>query len=160
MSTPESSGPATVARLMREIEDEVREQRRTRLLTRGGPEEYHDDAVFAIVEQVLRRAVDERDPHALLIPALLDSDVDVELRLPLTFTTHRRVTGPIVLFVKKRILLPLMHWLYEYSLENFRRQARVNQVLFASIEELAIENAKLRLQLGLVDDEVGDDQTG
>ena len=160
VSTPELSGPATVARLMREIEDEVREQRRARLLTRGGPEEYSDEAIFTIVEQVLRRAVDERDPHALLIPALLESDADVELRLPLEFTTHRPVIGPIIVFIKRRVLLPLMHWLYEYSLENFRRQARVNRLLFASIEELAIENAKLRLQLGLVDEADGDGRHG
>ncbi len=145
---------------MREIEDEVREQRRARLLTRGGPEEYDDEAVFAIVEQVLRRAVDDRAPHALLIPELLDSDEDWELRLPLEFSTHRTLTGPLVLFVKRRILLPLMHWLYEYSLENFRRQARVNRLLFASIEELAIENAKLRLQLGMAADEDGDGRIG
>lgn len=144
----ELSGPATVARLMREIEDEVREQRRARLLARGGPEEYEDEAIFAIVEQVLRRAVDERDPRALLIPELLDSDTDWELRLPLEFRTHRPVVGRLILFIKRRVLLPLMHWLYEYSLENFRRQARVNRLLFASLEELAIENAKLRLLLG------------
>lgn len=136
---------------MREIEDEVREQRRTRLLARGGPDDYHDEEVFAIVERVLRRAVDERDSDALVIPELLDSDTDWDLRLPLEFKTHRKGTGALILFVKRRLLLPLMHWLYEYSLENFRRQQRVNRILFASIEELAIENARLRLQLGLVD---------
>ena len=51
-----------------------------------------------------------------------------------------------------------MHWLYEYSLENFRRQQRVNRLLFAAIEELAIENARLRLQFGL--DPLEDDGGG
>lgn len=156
MSTPELSGRATVARLMREIEDEVREQRRARLIARGAPDEYRDEAVFAIVEQVLRRAVEDRDGQGLLIPQLLDSDTDWELRLPLELKSHRKLTGRLILFVKRRLLLPLTHWLYEYSLENFRRQARVNRVLFASLEELAIENAKLRLRLGLDDDDVGD----
>lgn len=156
MSTPELSGRATVARLMREIEDEVREQRRARLIARGAPDEYRDEAVFAIVEQVLRRAVEDRDGQGLLIPQLLDSDTDWELRLPLEFKSHRKLTGRLIVFVKRRLLLPLTHWLYEYSLENFRRQARVNRVLFASLEELAIENAKLRLRLGLDDDDVGD----
>lgn len=145
---PELSGPATVARLMREIEEEVREQRRARLLTRGGPEEYHDEVIFAIVEQVLRRAVDDRQPNALLIPQLLDTESGWDLRLPLEFKTHRPMSGKFILFVKKRLLLPMFHWLYEYSLENFRRQARINKVLFAAVEELAIENAKLRLRLG------------
>ena len=45
-----------------------------------------------------------------------------------------------------------MHWLYEYSLENFRRQRRVNRLLFASIEELALENAKLKQEIGELKD--------
>jgi hypothetical protein len=101
---------------------------------------------------VLRRAVDQRDLEALLIPELLDSDEDWELQLPLRFESHRRTTGGIILFVKKRILRPLMHWLYEYSLENFRRQRRVNRLLFASIEELALENAKLKQELSELKD--------
>jgi len=31
-------------------------------------------------------------------------------------------------------------------MENFRRQERVNRVLFAAVEELAIENARLRAE--------------
>ena len=31
----------------------------------------------------------------------------------------------------------------DYSLENFRRQQQVNRILFACLEELAIENARL-----------------
>ena len=46
--------------------------------------------------------------------------------------------------VKRRVILPLVRWLYNFSLENFRRQRHVNRLLFACIEELAIENAKLR----------------
>ena len=138
---------ATVERLMRDIEGEVRRQRRTRIIARGGPDEYRDEAVFAIVEQVLRRAVDHRDLNALLIPEILDADEQWELQLPLRFTTHRRLFGAPILFVKRRILRPLLHWLYEYSLENFRRQQRVNRLLFAAVEELAIENAKLKLDI-------------
>lgn len=156
VSTPELSGRATVARLMREIEDEVREQRRSRLIARGAPDDYRDEAVFAIVEQVLRRAVEARDGQSLLLPQLLESDTDWELRLPLELRSHRKATGRLILFVKRRLLLPLMHWLYEYSLENFRRQARVNRILFASLEELAIEHAKLRLRLGLDNEPEGD----
>jgi hypothetical protein len=149
---PEPAGRPNVARLMREIEDQVRQQRRTRLLARGAPDEYRDAEIFAIVEEVLRRAVDQRDLEALLIPELLDSDEDWELQLPLRFESHRRTTGGLILFVKKRILRPLMHWLYEYSLENFRRQRRVNRLLFASIEELALENAKLKQELSELKD--------
>jgi hypothetical protein len=57
------------------------------------------------------------------------------------------VVGRLLIGIKRRVLLPLMRWLYEYSLENFRRQRRINTVLFACIEELAMENARLRLAL-------------
>src|SRR4051812_9802331 len=101
-SSPAKS--ATVERLMRDIEGEVRRQRRSRLIARGGPDEYRDEAVFEIVEQVLRRAVDHRDLNALLIPEILDADPQWELQLPLRFNSHRRLLGAPILFVKRRIL--------------------------------------------------------
>jgi hypothetical protein len=137
----------TVERLMRDIESEVRRQRRSRIIDRGGPHEYRDEAVFTIVEEVLRRAIDHRDLNALLIPEMLDADEPWELQLPLRLNTHRRLLGWPILFVKRRVLRPLLHWLYDYTRENFRRQQRVNTLLFASVEELAIENAKLKLDL-------------
>lgn len=161
-----TSGPSAstvVDRLMRDIEDEVRRQRRVRIIARGGPDEYRHEAVFAIVEQVLRRAVDQRDLKALLIPEILDADEQWELELPLQFRTHRRVVGGLILFVKRRVLKPLMHWLYEYSLENFRRQQRVNRLLFAAVEELAIEHAQMRLRLEALEEVLeasGADQSG
>lgn len=133
-----------VDRLMREVEDDVRRARRKRLLARGGASEYRDAEVYERVDRVLRRALEARDHEALLLPDLLDSEHDWQLTLPLRFSSHRPVVGPVILFFKRRVLLPLTHWLYEYSLENFRRQRRLNVVLFACIEELAMENAKLR----------------
>jgi len=44
-------------------------------------------------------------------------------------------------------LLPVMRWLFEYSRDNFERQRRVNQVLFACVQELAVETARLRQEL-------------
>ena len=41
----------------------------------------------------------------------------------------------------------MTRWLYEYSQDNFRRQDHLNRVLFACIEELALENARLRRDL-------------
>lgn len=161
MSAADPSGRATVARLMREIEGEVREQRRARLLARGGPDDYRDEDVFAVVEDVLRRAVDHRNLDALLIPELLDGEEGWDLQLPLRFESHRPRLGGVILFVKRRVLRPLMHWLYEYSLENFRRQQRINRVLFASVEEMAIENAKLRRAVAeLQDCLMADDEDG
>jgi len=53
----------------------------------------------------------------------------------------------VILLVKRHILLPLTRWLFEYSQDNFRRQERLNRILLASAEELAVENARLRADL-------------
>jgi len=131
--------------LMDGIERDVRNRLRRHLVKCGGPAEYEDEALFEHVRAVLARAVDERNPGALLLPELLDSDVEWELRSHLRLTTHRQsMAGKLILFVKRRVLLPLTRWLFEYSQENFRRQQRINLILFACIEDLAIENARLR----------------
>jgi len=107
-----------------------------------------DQATFDAVHAVLARAVDERNLDATLLPELLDSDLDWRLQTHLRLSTHRPAVGRFILLVKRRLLLPLTRWLFEYSQENFRRQDRLNRVLFACIEELAIENARLRQALG------------
>jgi hypothetical protein len=132
--------------LMREIEDSVRDDLRRRLLARGGAPEYQDPDVFRSVDRLLRRATDRPDEHALL-PEFLGPESDWRLQTHLRFQSHRSVAGPLVLFVKRRILLPLARWLYEYTVDNFQRQERVNRMLVACIEELAIENARLRRDL-------------
>ena len=133
-----------VGRLMREIEDDVRRARRKRLLARGGAAEYRDPEIYEQVDIVLRRALEARDHGALLLPDFLSSDPDWQLTTHLRFSSHRPVIGPVLVFIKRRLILPLTRWLYEYSLENFRRQQKLNTILLACIEELAIENAKLR----------------
>ncbi len=136
--------PVAVEQLMREVEDDVRRMRRKRLLARGGAGDYRDPAIYAGVDEVLRRAIDTRDHDALLLPDFLSSEADWNLSLHLTYASHRPAVGGLLIAIKRKLLLPLMRWLYEYSLENFRRQRRINTVLFACIEELAIENARLR----------------
>ncbi len=128
---------------MCEIEDRVRDELRRRLLARGGAPEYQDPELFRSVDRLLRRAADRPDEQALL-PEFLGPESDWRLQTHLRFTSHRHVLGPLVLFVKRHMLLPLTRWLYEYSVANFARQERVNRMLIACIEELAIENARLR----------------
>ena len=130
--------------VMSDIEREVRTRLRQHLIKRGGAAEYEDEAIFEAVHTVLTRAVDERNLDAMLLPELLDSDVEWRLRTHLELSTHRPAVGRFILFAKRRLLLPLTRWLFEYSQENFRRQDHLNRVLFACIEELALENARLR----------------
>ena len=113
-------------------------------LVRRASSHSSDPELFAAVESVLRRAVEGRELDASLISALLEDEEDSRLQTHLRFSSHRPVTGPLIIFIKRRILLPVMRWLYEYSLENFRRQQQVNRILFACLEELAIENARLQ----------------
>ena len=130
--------------VMDEIERDVRMRLRRHLVKRGGAAEYQDEDIFESVRAVLARAVEERNLDATLLPELLDSDVEWRLQTHLSLSTHRPAVGRFILFAKRRILLPMTRWLFEYSQENFRRQDHLNRVLFACIEELAIENARLR----------------
>jgi hypothetical protein len=64
------------------------------------------------------------------------------------YQSHR-APGPasIIVFFKRRLLMPVLRWLFEYSRDNFERQRRVNRVLFACVQELAVETARLRQEL-------------
>jgi hypothetical protein len=133
--------------VMAEIERDVRTRLRQHLIKRGGAADYQDEEIFEAVRSVLARAVDGRNLDATLLPELLDTDVEWRLQTHLALSTHRPAIGRVILFAKRRILLPLTRWLYEYSQDNFRRQDHLNRMLFACIEELAIENARLRREM-------------
>jgi len=134
-----------VDEVMGEIERDVRARLRRHLLKKGGAADYEDQEIFDAVHALLSRAVDGRDLDATLLPELVDGDVDWRLQTHLNLSTHRpAATGRFILFAKKKLLLPLTRWLFEYSQENFRRQDRLNRILFVCIEELALENARLR----------------
>ena len=133
--------------VMGEIERDVRDRLRRHLIKKGGAADYQDEAIFDAVHALLSRAVDGRNLDAMLLPELVDGDVDWRLRTHLSLTTHRPAMGRFILFAKKKLILPVTRWLFEYSQENFRRQDQLNRVLFACIEELALENAHLRRQL-------------
>lgn len=134
--------------VMGEIERDVRARLRRHLLKKGGADDYQDQEIFDAVHALLSRAVDGRNLDATLLPELADADVDWRLQTHLNLTTHRPgAVGRGILFAKKTLLLPLTRWLFEYSQDNFRRQDRLNRILFACVEELALENARLRRDL-------------
>ncbi len=130
--------------VMDEIGRDVRARLRRHLIKRGGAADYQDEEIFAAVHALLARAVDERNLDATLLPELIDGDLDWRLQTHLNLTTHRPAVGRFILFAKKKILLPMTRWLFEYSQDNFRRQDHLNRILFACIEEIALENARLR----------------
>jgi hypothetical protein len=132
-----------VASVMGQIEADVRSKLRDRLVKHGS-EAYKDEQVFDTVRAVLLHAEERRDHADLLLAEILEDEEDWAIETRLTLASHRRVAGPAILFAKRRILLPLTRWLFEYTQENFRRQQRLNRLLMACVEELAIENAQLR----------------
>jgi hypothetical protein len=133
--------------LMRELEEQVRKEVRRQLLAQGASREYEDPRVFESVERILRRAAERSERDPLLLPELLSDDPEWRLDLHLKITSHRPRLGPAIVFIKRRLLLPATRWLYEYARRNFERQQRLNVVLMSCVEELAIENARLRREL-------------
>jgi hypothetical protein len=135
-----------VAPLMDQIERDARSTIRRRLATHGMPA-YEDEQIFEHVRARLQHAADGRDLNVLLLPELLGDEVEWSLEPALRLSSHRPAAGRAILFMKRRVLLPLTRWLFEYAQENFRRQQRLNRILLACVEELAVENARLRRDL-------------
>jgi hypothetical protein len=138
----QTSTPSTDA-AMEEVRARVRATLRTRVTASSGGDDFDGERDFAAVDALLRRALAHDDPHALLMPDLLAEPWRPELSLELA--SHRGgVAGATILFVKRRVILPLTRWLFEYALENFRRQHRLNIALMACVQTLAAEHVRLR----------------
>ena len=133
---------------MADLRGQVRERLRRRLTDQGGSAALDDPALFAEVEALLQRAVNTTDASTLVLPELLGDPRSWRLSTAMQYRSHREpgAAGPII-FLKRRVLMPVLRWLFEYSRDNFERQRRVNTVLFACVQELAAENAQLRREL-------------
>lgn len=132
---------------MAELHRRVRERLRSQLVDEGR-QAFDDPALFAEVEAVLRAAASTPDTARLLLPELLGEPDTWRLTTSIRYQSHRgRTVAGLLVFVKRRIVLPLLRWFYEYSRDNFERQRRVNHVLFACVQELAVETALLRREL-------------
>ena len=131
--------------VMAELHGRVRERLRMQILASGGSTAFDDRALFDEVEAVLQAAVSTSDTAKLLLPELLGDPDTWRLATKISYQSHRG-HGPasLLAFVKRRVLMPVLRWLYEYSRDNFERQRRINHVLFACLQELAVETAQLR----------------
>jgi hypothetical protein len=135
--------------VMSELQGRVRERVRAELVRHGASSALEDPALFADIDALLRAAIERSQPNALLLPELLGDPSTWRLETALTYRSHRGAAGAPIVFVKQRVLMPLLRWLYEFNRDNFERQRRINQVLFACVQELAIETARLRRELQL-----------
>jgi hypothetical protein len=133
---------------MAELQGRVRERVRADLQRHGASEALADAQIFAEVERVLRGATARSHPAALLLPELLGDPETWRVDTAIRYRSHRgSAAGSFLVFVKRRVLMPVLRWLFEYSRDNFERQRRINHVLFACVQELAIENARLRQEI-------------
>jgi hypothetical protein len=137
----------SVDAVMADVQGRVRERLRQHLV-RHGAAAFEDPILFEEVERLLRASVDAGDSRALVLPELLGEPATWRLDTAMRYGSHRpNAAAAAVLFVKRRLLMPVLRWLFEYSRDNFERQRRVNQVLFACVQELALETARLRHEL-------------
>jgi hypothetical protein len=144
-----------VSRVMDDIRVRASAELRKRAVDRGNAPEFADAELFEIVERLLRSAVDDAADKVLLMPEILAGRPDLTLEPVARLTSHRPVIGPMILFAKRHVLQPLARWLYEYSMDNFERQARINRVLFAALQAIAVDAARLRLELDAIKRESG-----
>jgi hypothetical protein len=135
--------------VMSELQGRVRERVGAEQVRHGASSAREDPALLADIDALLRAAIERSQPNALLLPELLGDPSTWRLETALTYRSHRGAAGAPIVFVKQRVLMPLLRWLYEFNRDNFERQRRINQVLFACVQELAIETARLRRELQL-----------
>ena len=133
--------------VMAELQGRVRERVRAELVRHGASPALDDPALFADIDALLRHAIERSQPAALLLPELLGDPSSWRLETAIKYQSHRGAAGAPIVFVKQRLLMPLLRWFYEFNRDNFERQRRINQVLFACVQELAIETTRLRREL-------------
>jgi hypothetical protein len=142
------AGEVSVDAVMAELRKDVRRRLRERLVLHGASTAFMDPALFAEVERLLQSAANTSDPNASLLPEFLGEPETWRLQTSMQYQSHRTSgIASVLIFVKRQVLMPVLRWLFEYSRNNFERQRHVNQVLFVCIQELAIENARLRRDL-------------
>lgn len=141
-------GTLSVDTLMAELQRRTGDELRRELLKQGASPALEDPAIFAEVERVLRQAVERQNVRALLLPELAGDPERWRLETSLQLASHRGpLVGGLILGIKRRVLMPLARWLFEYSRRNFARQQEINRILFACVQELAIQNAILRREI-------------
>jgi hypothetical protein len=139
-----TSNPVRVETVMAELQDRVRARVQAELLQHGASPALEHDHIFAELDRILRDAVTRSQPRALLLPELMGDPSTWRIDTAVRYRSHRAKTAASLIgFAKRWLLMPVLRWFYEYSRDNFERQLRVNHVLFACVQELAIQNAEL-----------------
>lgn len=145
MTTPDASREAD--QITAEVRARIRERLRVDLRRHGASDALEDPRVLDAVESLLRRAA-AHHAGGLLFPEVLGDPATWRLETSLRTSSHRGgVLGPALVWLKTHAVLPVIRWLFEFSRDNFARQQRVNEAVFATLQELAIENTRLKAEL-------------
>jgi hypothetical protein len=105
----------------------------------------------AAIERLQPRTLEVLSGGEFVLPQYLLGDDDWELDSHLRLTSHRPLSGRLILFAK-RLSLPFVRWIFEYSRRNFERQRRLDRALLATVEVLAVEVATLQQRLEKLQD--------
>jgi hypothetical protein len=135
----------SVDAVMEEVRSHVRARLRAEMARTDPESPLLTPALFDEAEAIFRKALARR--RLLMMPSLLLDENEWDLATSLRFASHRPLAGRVVLFAKRKLVLPLTRWLYEFSRDNFERQTRVNDTLMATIETLVVEVLTLRRDL-------------
>ena len=126
----------------------MRERLRAEVVASGGSPAFDDPALFADVEALLRSAASTSDAATLILPELLGDPDSWRLTAAMRHESGGAANrGALLRFLKRHVLTPVVRRLHEYSRDNFERQRRTNQVLFACVQQLALEAAQLRREV-------------
>src|ERR1044071_2976273 len=107
---------------MSEIQGRVRERVRAELVRHGASAALEDPTLFAEIDALLRDAIERSQPSALLLPELLGDPSTWRLETAIKYQSHRGAAGAPIVFVKQRLLMPLLRWFYEFNRDTFERQ--------------------------------------
>src|SRR5438094_9993405 len=108
---------------MNELQARVRERVRTDVLRHGASPALGDPALFTQVDALLQHATERSRPAALLLPELLGEPDRWRLDTAIRYQSHRGGgTAALLMFAKRRLLMPILRWLFEYSHVHFQRQ--------------------------------------
>jgi hypothetical protein len=139
---------------MEDIRARIRDDLHARLIGHGAKDDFDQRAIFDEVDRLFSQAVAHDEPRALLLPARFEEPW--RPKLSLEFPSHRGgLAAGAIGFAKRRVVLPMVRWLFEYALENFRRQDRVNVVLMATLQTLAADHARLKARLAALERRTG-----
>jgi hypothetical protein len=150
VTKPDLLQPVATEDVMAEVRARVRAALRARLI-RNGVREFEDEATFLAAEHLLERALQLSDRQMLLLPELLDDEDDWRVTPSLRLASHRPIAGSLIVWLKQTLVLPVTRWLYDYSRENFARQERLDFVLMACLQQLAVENARLAARVAALE---------